>query len=47
MADPISLIVSIANKFFVDLGVVSLGITNKVVSKGQSLTRNSIFSTFT
>jgi hypothetical protein len=44
MADPISLIVSMANKFFVDLGVVSLGITNKVVSKGQSLTRNSIFS---
>ena len=45
MADPISLIVSIANKFFVDLGVISLGIANKVVSKSQSLTRNSVFST--
>ena len=44
MADPISLIVSIAKKFFVDLGVISLNITNKVVSKSQSLTRNSIFS---
>jgi len=44
MADPISLIISIANNFFVDLGVVSSSISNKLVSKGQSLTRNSIFS---
>ncbi len=44
MADPISLIVSIANKIFIDLGVVSSSISNKLVSKGQSLVRNSIFS---
>jgi hypothetical protein len=44
MADPISPIVSIANKIFIDLGVVSSSISNKLVSKGQSLVRNSIFS---
>jgi hypothetical protein len=44
MADPISLIISIANNFFVDLGVISSNIANKVVSKTQSVTRNSIFS---
>jgi hypothetical protein len=44
MADPISLIISIANKIFVDLGVISLNIANKVVSKTQSVTRNSVFS---
>jgi hypothetical protein len=44
MADPISLIFTIAQKFFVDLGVISANISEKVVNKGLSTARDSLLS---
>jgi hypothetical protein len=44
MADPISLIFTIAQKYFVDLGSISSTIAGKVVNKGLSTTRDSVLS---
>jgi hypothetical protein len=44
MADPISLIISIARNYFVDLGIVSSNIAGKVVNKGVSTARDSVLS---
>jgi hypothetical protein len=44
MADPISLIFTIAQKYFVDLGSISSTIAGKVVNKGLSTARDSVFS---
>jgi hypothetical protein len=44
MADPISLIISIARNYFVDLGIISSNISGKVVNKGISTARDSVLS---
>ena len=44
MADPISLIFTIAQKYFVDLGIISSNIAGKVVNKGISTARDSVLS---
>ena len=44
MADPISLIFTIAQKYFVDLGIISSNIAGKVVNKGVSTARDSVLS---
>ena len=44
MADPISLIFTIAQKYFVDLGIISSNIAGKVVNKGLSTARDSVLS---
>lgn len=44
MADPISLIFTIVQKYFVDLGSISSTIAGKVVNKGLSTARDSVFS---
>ena len=44
MTDPISLIISIAQKYFVDLGIISSNISGKVVNKGISTARDSVLS---
>jgi len=44
MADPITLIISAAHKYFVDLGIVSATVADKAVDKGLSSIRNSFLS---
>ena len=44
MADPISLIISIARNYFIDLGIISSNISGKVVNKGISTARDSVLS---
>ena len=44
MADPLSIIISLAKNYFVDLGVISSNIANKALSKGLSTVRNSFLS---
>jgi len=44
MADPLSLIFSIAQNYFVDLGSVSSNIAERVIGKGLSTARKSLFS---
>ena len=44
MADPLSIIFSIAQNYFVDLGSVSSNIANRVLGKGLSTARKSVLS---
>jgi hypothetical protein len=44
MTDPISIIISVAHKYFVDLGIISTVVADKTVDKGVSTTRNSFLA---
>ena len=44
MADPLSLLIHIAQKYFVDLGVISSNVADRAVGKGLSVARNSLLS---
>jgi ABC-type multidrug transport system fused ATPase/permease subunit len=44
MADPISHIFTIVQKYFVDLGIISSSIADRVVSKGSSTARDPVLS---
>ncbi len=44
MADPITLIISAAHKYFVDLGIISATVADKAVDKGLSSIRNSFLA---
>ena len=44
MADLLSIIISIAQNYFIDLGILSSNISGKVVNKGVSTARKSVLS---
>ena len=44
MADPLSLLIHIAQKYFVDLGIISSNVADRALGKGLSTARNSLLS---
>ena len=44
MADPLTLITSVARSYFIDLGIIASGIADKVLDKGTSTIRKSLGS---
>ena len=44
MADPLTLIISVARSYFIDLGSIASGIADKVLNKGSSTVRKSLTS---